>query len=375
MHRLRTLVLAALFAATATACSAADPNLQSLTLPPGFAIAPYAQVPGARSLSVAPPLGVVFVGTRSNSVFAIVDADRDNKPEKVVRVLSGLKVPNGIAWRDGYLYVAEQHRVVRFRAGSLKELAASRPQVLFGRLPDNRWHGWRYAAFGPDGWLYVAVGAPCNICRIKGMEGTIIRIRPPRGGQSVGTLRPEIFARGIRNSVGLAFHPVTKSLYFTDNGADYMGDDLPPEELNHAPRAGLHFGYPYYGGGDARTPDFRDETPPQKTTLPVVRFAAHNAALGLHFYQGSMLPSEYRHDAFVAQHGSWNRSDPDGYRVVRVRFDKNHKATGFEPFIEGWLQADGSAWGRPVDVTELPDGSLLLSDDRQGLVYRITYRK
>ncbi len=339
--------------------------LDGIVLPPGFAIELYARVPGARSMAVAEELGVVFVGTRGSRVFAVVDVDGDRLADAVFPVLDGLNVANGIAWRDGRLFVAEQHRVVSFAATDLSALGRTRPRVLFDGLPNKSHHGWRYAALGPDGGLFVAVGAPCNICRARGLEGTIVRLDADGGA-------PRVFARGVRNSVGMDFHPLTGELYFTDNGADGMGDDSPPDELNHAPRAGLHFGFPYYGGGADRTPDLQGEAAPPNE-MPVVRFGAHVAALGMHFYRGRQFPLEYRTDAFVAQHGSWNRSVPDGYRVARVRFDGRGHAQGWEPFAEGWL-VGGRAWGRPVDVKELGDGSLLVSDDRAGAIYRITYR-
>ncbi len=343
----------------------ADSVLARITLPPGFHIARYAAVPGARSLAVAEALGVVFVGTRGDAVYAVVDRDRDRRPESVIKVLRGLRVANGIAWRDGYLYVAEQHRVVRYRAPDLRSLAKAAPQVLFGRLPDKSHHGWRFLDMGPDGQLYVAVGSPCNICAVSGLEGTIVRLDPAGG-------TPRVFARGIRNSVGFDFHPETGELFFTDNGADWMGDDQPPEEFNHAPQAGLHFGFPYYGGGASRTRQFGGRTPPAGAVMPALTFPAHVAPLGMHFYRGTMFPAAYRGDAFVAHHGSWNCSVPDGYRLARVRFAGTGRPVSWEPFAEGWLR-DGDAWGRPVDVAELGDGSLLVSDDRWGAVYRITY--
>ena len=339
-------------------------SLAGIVLPPGFSIELYAQVPGARSLAVAEELGVVFVGTRGSLVYAIVDADRDHNADSVFPVARGLNVANGIAWWDGRLIVAEQHRVVSFTTADFGTSGSARPRVLFDGLPNKFQHGWRYAAVGPDGGIFVAVGAPCNICRLSGLEGTIVRLDADGGA-------PQVFARGVRNSVGMDFHPLTGELYFTDNGADGMGDDSPPDELNHAPRAGLDFGFPYFGGGADRTPDFQGETAPPNEK-PVVRFGAHVAALGMHFYRGRMFPTQYRTDAFVAQHGSWNRTVPDGYRVARVRFDARGRALGWEPFAEGWL-VDGQAWGRPVDVKELGDGSLLVSDDRAGAIYRITY--
>ncbi|MDP6603796.1 MAG: PQQ-dependent sugar dehydrogenase [Rhodospirillales bacterium] len=314
--------------------------------------------------AVADDLNAVFVGTRGDSVYAIVDDERDGTADRTLKVLSGLNVANGIAYGDAVLYVAEQHRVARYDVRDLESLARARPTVIYNRLPDKRWHGWRYAALGPDRGLYVTVGSPCNICKPTGLEGTILRF-DPGGGE------PQIVARGVRNSVGMDFHPNTGELFFTDNGADGMGDDVPPDELNHAPRAGMHFGFPYYGGGDAATDFLPGGGPPLPVIMPVVAFAAHVAALGVHFYRGATFPPQYRGDAFVAQHGSWNRTIPDGYRIARVRFDESGGAT-WKPFAEGWLTR-GQAWGRPVDVKEHWDGSLLISDDRAGVVYRIAH--
>lgn len=331
--------------------------LDRLRLPAGYGATVYARIPGARSLADAPELNAVFVGSRGATVHAIVDADRDGRADRVIRVLDGLKVANGIAWKAPFLYVAEQHRIVRYKGVNLSEVAAAQPEVLYDGLPDAPWHGWRYAAFGPDGWLYVAVGAPCNICTPVGLEGTIVRLDP------AGDREPVIFAEGIRNSVGLGFHPVTGDLFFTDNGADHMGDDSPPDEFNRATGPGGHYGYPFYGGGGDRTRQFRDSPPPAGVIPPSVRFGAHVAALGFAFLNG---------DAIVAQHGSWNRSVPDGYRLARVPFgDGKTPIDRWEPFIEGWLDsATGDAWGRPVDVLSRPGGVLLVSDDAAGVIYR-----
>jgi len=358
------LAAALLVVAGATDAPAAD--LARLRLPPGFSIAIYAEVPGARSLAWAPTLDATIVGTRGEDVFAVYDRDRDGKADEVRRIAAGLNVPNGIAVDDGWLYIAEQHRVIRYRPGRA-DPRLRQAQVLFDRLPDRSHHGWRYAAVGPDAKLYVAVGAPCNICRVSGLEGTIVRM-------GLDGARPEIFARGIRNSVGLAFQPETGELFFTDNGGDGMGDDVPPDELNRAPRAGMDFGFPYYAGGHAVSSGWRGRPAPAGVTFPEIAFGAHVAALGIHFYRGAMFPAAYRRDAFVAQHGSWNRSVPDGYRVMRIRFDAARRARRAEVFIDGWLAADGGVSGRPVDLEELPDGSLLLSDDRAGVLYRVTYR-
>lgn len=340
----------------------ADP-LSRLKLPPGFAIAEYARVPGARSLLVAEDGARVYVATRDSRVFAILDPERDGSADEVVTVASGLKVPNGLALApDGALLIAEQHRVIRLDA-------AGRATVVVppGVLPDQDHHGWRYAGLGPDGRLYLAVGAPCDVCEVTSLEGTIVRLRPD--GHEL-----EVFARGVRNSAGFDWHPVTGDLFFTDNGGDRLGDLIPPDELNHAPEPHLHFGFPYVYGANLPYPQFADQPAPQRTTPPALVFEAHAAALGIDFYSGSMFPDDYRHDALVAQHGSWNRSEPVGYRIMRVRFSPAGEPQGKFVFIDGWLGPDGSVAGRPVDLEELPDGSLLISDDYAGLVYRVTYQ-
>lgn len=345
-------------------------DLDALRIAEGFRVETYAEVRGARSLAVVPALHAVFVGGRGDRISAIIDADGDGRVDGVETVRTGLNVPNGIAWRDGYLYVAEQHRILRFAAPDLATLKTAPAELILTGLPDKAHHGWRYARFGPDGLLYVAVGAPCNVCVVDGFEGTIIRLPAQTGATA------EVFASGVRNSVGFDWQPRSGVLYFTDNGADWMGDDLPPDELNAAPTSGLFFGFPYYGGGMARTRQFRDQEPPQAATPPALEFGAHVAALGITFYRGRMFPADYQGDAFVAQHGSWNRTVPDGYRVVRVRFDGSGRPTGYEPFLDGFLDGDPGRRrpsGRPVDVAELADGSLLVSDDAGGRVLRITY--
>ncbi len=343
--------------------AAAEIRLNLVRLPPGFKIELYAQVPGARSMAVVPSVGAVFVGTRGDKVYAVPMAGAGPRKGEIVR--SGLSVANGIDWKDGYLYVAEQPRLVRFRAPDLATAKTAKAEVLFDDLPDRSWHGWRYARFGPDGMLYVSVGVACNICALEGLQGTIVRFKPTGG-------KPEVYATGIRNSVGFDFQPSTGELYFTDNGADNMGDDIPPDELNRAPRPGMNFGFPYFGGGTDRTPDFKDAPLPPGLTPPVIEFGAHVASLGISFYRGAMFPAEYNGDAFVVQRGSWNRSVPDGYRVARVRFGKDGRPIKWETFADGWLQGK-IYWGRIVDVKELPDGSILVSDNHAGAIYRIFY--
>jgi glucose/arabinose dehydrogenase len=349
----------------APACAQTELQLDRITLPQGFKIEVFARVPDARSLVYAPELNGVFVASRRrDAVHLAIDADKDGRADEVKRVIGGLKSPNGLAWRDGRLTIAEQHRIIRLALPDVRAIEQAKPEVMMEGLPDKAHHGWRYAGFDPQGRLHVAVGAPCNICEGEGIEGTIVRI---------DNAKPVIVAKGVRNSVGFDWHPRTGRMYFTDNGADNMGNDSPPDELNSLEREGQHFGYPFYGGGTDKTREFGARATPEMVP-PVARFGAHVAALGVHFYRGRQFPEAYRTDAFVAQHGSWNRSPPDGYRIVRVRMDAEGKVSGTETFAEGWLQG-GRAWGRPVDIEELPDGSLLVSDDGSGTIYRISYGK
>ena len=345
----------------------AEANLHKLNLPEGFHIDVYAEVEGARQMALGQSTGTVFVGTRGNNVFAVVDKNKDRKAEKVVNILDDLKVGNGVAMHQGNLYVAEQNRIARYAAPGFDLTLPFKQmrEVIYDRLPDKAHHGWRYIAFGPDNKLYVTVGAPCNICNPEGIEASIIRMNAD-GSEA------EIYAKGIRNSVGMDFQPDTGDLYFTDNNVDMMGDDTPPGELNEAPEAGMHFGFPFYAGGKAQHPDWKDKKVPQKVTFPVQEFQAHTASLGLKFYTGDMFPADYKGDAIIAQHGSWNRTSPVGYQLMRVTFDDNHQVTGQDVFIDGWLQ-NGEAWGRPTDVLQLSDGSLLISDDYNDVIYRVSY--
>lgn len=345
----------------------AEANLHKLNLPQGFNIEVYAEVPNARQMAFGQSTGTVFVGTRGKNVYAVVDKNKDRVADEVVTILDDLKVGNGVAMHQGNLYVAEQHRIARYAAPGF-DLTLPFEQmrdVVFEDLPDKAHHGWRYIGFGPDNKLYVTVGAPCNICDVSGNEATIMRMNPD------GT-DAEVYAHGVRNSVGLDFQPETGTLFFTDNNVDMMGDDNPPGELNAAPQAGMHFGFPFYASGKARHADWEDKQPPQEVTFPAVEFQAHTANLGFKFYTGKMFPMDYQGDAIIAQHGSWNRTEPVGYKLMRVTFDDNHEVSGKEVFIDGWLN-DGEAWGRPTDVLELPDGSLLVSDDYNGVIYRVSY--
>jgi glucose/arabinose dehydrogenase len=353
-------------------CSPASSNqtllLDKIKLPPGFEISIYANnVPNARSMTIGPH-GTLFVGTRTaGKVYAIVDRNKDNKADEVITLARGLNMPNGVAFRDGALYVAEVNRVVRFDTIETKLKEPGTPAVVNDGFPRDRHHGWKFIAFGPDGMLYVPVGAPCNICeRADQRYASIMRMKPD------GT-QLEVFARGVRNTVGFDWHPQTKELWFTDNGRDWLGDDRPPDELNHAPQKSLHFGFPYCHGGTIPDPEFGQKRKCEDFTAPAINLDPHVAAIGMRFYTGSMFPSEYRNQIFIAEHGSWNRSTPIGYRVMLVRLEKN-RAVKYEVFAEGWLQGD-RAWGRPADVLVMPDGALLVSDDEADVIYRISYKK
>jgi len=361
-----------LFAAcgSSAARSAGDLPLDSISLPPGFEISVYASgVMNARQMALSPS-GVVYVGSRSaGNVYAVVDKDGDFSADRVVTIASGLEMPSGVAFRDGALYVAAVSKVLRFDGIDSKLDDPPEPVVVRDDFPSDRHHGWKFIAFGPDGKLYVPVGAPCNICEPeKEIYASITRM------DADGANR-EVFAHGIRNSVGFAWHPKTGDLWFTDNGRDWLGDDRPPDELNRAPKAGMHFGYPYCHGGDIEDPDFGSKGVCAKYTPPAQKLGPHVAGLGPLFYTGEMFPAEYRNQLFIAEHGSWNRSTPIGYRVTLVRID-GERATSYDVFAQGWLpgEDEDEAWGRPVALLQLPDGSVLLSDDRSGTIYRITYR-
>jgi glucose/arabinose dehydrogenase len=236
-----------------------------------------------------------------------------------------------------------------------------------GDFPTERHHGWKFIRFGPDGLLYVPVGAPCNTCEADARHAAIFRMKPDGSGL-------EMYVKGVRNTVGFDWHPVTKELWFTDNGRDMLGDDLPSDELNHATRQGLDFGYPSCHAGDVKDPDFGDKRPCSDFTPPAAKLGPHVASLGLRFYTGTMFPAEYRNQIFIAEHGSWNRTHKIGYRVVVAKLDALGRVASVEPFATGWLQGE-EAWGRPVDVQVMPDGALLVSDDQAGAIYRITYRQ
>ncbi len=342
------------------------PPLQHIKLPPGFNISLYATgVKNARQMALGTN-GTLFVGSRSaGNVYAIVDRDKDNKADQVITVGSDLTMPSGLAFRDGALYVAEVSRITRYDNIETQLANVPRPVIVNDTFPKDQHHGWKFIAFGPDGLLYVPVGAPCNICNPGERHAVINRMRPDGSGI-------EVFASGIRNTVGFDWDPRTKELWFTENGRDSLGDNIPPDELNHAPQKGMHFGFPHCHAGTIPDHDLGKEEC-GKFTAPASVLGPHVAAIGMRFYTGEMFPPEYRNQIFIAEHGSWDRSTPIGYRISVVRVEGN-KAVKYEPFAEGWLQG-GEAWGRPADVMVMPDGALLVSDDELGVIYRITYKK
>ena len=343
--------------------------LNMIKLPAGFSISVYAEVEDARSMAVSPS-GTLFIGNRSeDKVYAVKDTDGDGVADKKWVIASGLNMPNGVAFRKGDLYVAEVSRVTKFSGIEDKLSNPGTPTVVNDQFPTKTHHGWKYIAFGPDGKLYVPVGAPCNICeKDSTIFASITRMNPDGSGR-------EEFAHGIRNTVGFTWHPVTKELWFTDNGGDDLGDDIPSCELNTAPRAGMHFGYPYCHAGSIKDPTYGAKRPCSDFIQPAQKLGAHVAPLGLKFYTGKMFPTKYKNQIFVAEHGSWNRSKKSGYQVALVTMKKG-KATQSETFASGWLDdATQKVWGRPVDVLLLRDGSMLVSDDQAGVVYRITYKR
>jgi len=360
------IALAAVITACLSAPACAKVDLGQLQLPPGFVIEVYAEgVENARQMALGDK-GTLFVGSRdAGKVHAVIDSDGDQQADRVLQIADGLKMPSGLEFRDGSLYVGAVSRILRYDDIESRLDNPPEPVVVTEALPDEAHHGWKYLRFAPDGSLFVPVGAPCNICDEAEMA-TIRRLDVSDGSE-------EIFARGVRNSVGLAFHPRSGELWFTDNGRDMMGDDVPDCELNHAPSAGLHFGYPYCHQGDLPDPEFGAGRSCADYQPPALRLGPHVAPLGLAFYTGDMFPADYRDQLFVTEHGSWNRTEKIGYRIKLVRFDAQGQVTGQEVFASGWLQGEES-WGRPNDVLVMPDGALLVADDQANVIYRISYK-
>ncbi len=372
--RIALLLVAALLLPTSPA-SAALP-LDTIKLPPGFTIELVTdRVPTAREMTLGRfdgSRGTLFVGSQSGEVYAVgLDAGRAASVKVIAR---GLQMPVGVAYRRGSLYVSAVSRIVRIDGvdGDLDHVSA--PAVVTDRFPTETHHGWKFIAFGPDGDLYVPVGAPCNVCeRDENRYADLQKIRVDGSGDT-------LVARGIRNTVGFDWSPDDGSLWFTDNGRDMMGDDVPSDELDHVPagtNAAPHFGFPYCHQGDLPDPEFGRGKPCSQFVPPSALLGAHVASLGMRFYRpasgaAEAFPASYRRGVFIAEHGSWNRSKKSGYRIVHVAIDGD-RATSQQVFAEGWLRGDETVWGRPADVLPLPDGSLLVSDDLAGAIYRIRY--
>jgi glucose/arabinose dehydrogenase len=343
--------------------------LDQIKLPAGFSISVFAEVDNARSLALSPG-GTLFVGNKDeDKVFAVKDTNGDGVADKKWVVASGLNQPNGVAFKDGDLYIAEISRISKIKGIESKLDNPGKTETVYDKLPTETHHGWKYIAFGPDGKLYVPVGAPCNICESKDpIYAGISRMNADGTGL-------ELFASGVRNTVGFTWHPETKNIWFTDNGRDMMGDDVPPCELNTATKAGMHFGYPYCHGGTIKDPEFGSKRPCSDFTKPARNLNAHVAPLGLKFYTGGMFPAEYKNQIILAEHGSWNRSKKSGYKLSLVKVDASGATTSYDTFASGWMNdSTQKVWGRPVDVLLLADGSMLISDDQAGVVYRITYK-
>lgn len=347
-----------------------DDPMEYLSLPPGFKAEIYVDnIPNARAMALS-PTGILYVGSRSaGNVYAVIDDNGNNRADRIITIADDLLMPVGVAWKDGDLYVSAVSTILRFDDidNRLEDVPA--PVIISEDYPTNRAHGWKYIAFGPDGNLYVPVGAPCNICnREEDIYSTITRISPDGSNR-------KIVAHGVRNSVGFDWHPETGELWFTDNGRDWMGDDLPPDELNRLETDGQHFGYPFVHGNNIIDPEYGEagKATGLQFTPPVQELGPHVAALGMLFYTGDMFPEEYKNQILIAEHGSWNRSSKIGYRVSLVRLNGN-EAVSYESFADGWLQQPGEqVLGRPVDIIQMPDGSILVSDDHLNKIYRITY--
>jgi glucose/arabinose dehydrogenase len=360
-------------------------NLEQVKLPPGFKIDLYAIVPDARHMAVGTNVGVVYVGTRKTAVYAVTDRNKDRVADDVKPLAPAVEfvIPNGVCMsRDGILYLVEQNRVVSFPAA---EFFYENPDVAAGVIvkqgelipkeEESYNHTARVCRIGPDNKLYIALGQPFNVpppekADLYNRTGIGGIVRMDRDGKN-----REVFASGVRNSVGMDFNPANGELWFTDNQVDGMGDDIPPGELNRATAPGQHFGFPWYGGGKTRTNEYKDSEPPADVVYPEIEMEAHAADLGMMFYTGRMFPQEYRGGIFSAQHGSWNRTTPVGARVMFTSLNEDGTVKETRPFAEGWLiQGTGEYLGRPVDVAQLPDGSLLVSDDFAGAIYRISYQ-
>ena len=378
--RLVAALCAAAFGAGLTAFARQAPRpLGALVVPAGFRFEVFAENVGNARMMTLGPQGTVFVGSQfAGKVYAVVDRDGDHKADRVVTIATGLRQPNGVAMRNGALYVATTSQILRFDDIEKQLDAPPKPVTVRDDLPNpNQGHTWKFIAFGPDDMLYTSVGSTCNICAPAAMTAAILRMKPD--GSAL-----ETYAEGVRNSVGFAWHPVTRELWFTDNGRDMMGDEVPDDELNVAYKPGMHFGFPFCHQGDVADPEFGAQRACSTSEPPVQKLGAHVAAIGFTFYTGDMFPARYKNAAIIAEHGSWNRSTPSGYRVMAA-FTDRRRVTGYEPFLDGFLPgaggapggrgATGAASGRPADTLQLADGSMLISDDMGNRLIRVSYSR
>jgi len=367
----KAVIVGALFTASLPAPAQDALPLQSIKLPPGFTIEVAARVANPRAMTWG-AAGTLFVGTaNAGTVYALTlppPGDRGQPAAEAVThtIVTGLREPAGVAFRDGALYVSAVSRILRFDDIEKRLANPPAPVVVSDKFPTEGHHGRKFIAFGPDGKLYVAVGVPCNVCELDpDRYGNIMRMN--RDGSGL-----EVYATGIRNTVGFDWDPRTRELWFTDNGRDMMGDDVPPDTLNNVPKAGVRFGFPYCHAGKFPDPELGKRHGCSEFRPAAQELGPHVAALGMRFYTGNQFPAAYRNRIFIAEHGSWNRSRKIGYRVTMVTLDGD-RAIGYQPFAEGWLQGE-RVWGRPADVLVAPDGSLLVSDDYAGAIYRIRYK-
>ena len=342
-----------------------DLPLEALRLPPGFQISVFAELTNPRQLALSES-GIVYAGSfRAGNLYGVIDANSDGSADKVVTIDHDLTLPTGIAIQDGDLYVGAVDKLLVYQNIDQTFESSPEPFVLYDELPEETHHGWKYLGFSPEDHLFFNVGAPCNVCEKQNpWFATIMSLDLDRE-----PLKPEIFASGVRNTVGFSWHPGTGELWFTDNGRDLLGDDTPSCELNRAPKAGLHFGFPYIHASSVIDPEFGAPVFPVEP--PVVELGPHVAPLAMKFYTGTMFPERYRGEIFIAEHGSWNRTPEaghTGYNITMV----NPETGATTILIDGWLK-NNVAWGRPTDILEMPDGSLLIADDHANVIYRLTY--
>ena len=344
-----------------------DSDLSFLEIPDGFKIEVFASdVENARAMCLGDE-GTIFIGSRNEGkVYALKDTNGDFKADKKWVIAEGFNMPVGVAFKDGDLYFSAVGEIYVLRNIEGKLYSPGTPELYNNKFPNNEHHGWKYIAFSPNGDLFVPVGAPCNNCLSEdSIFASISKISSKNDD-------PEIVAHGVRNTVGFDWHPVTGELWFTDNGRDWLGDDLPPCELNRLESNGQHFGYPFCHGISVSDPEFGDQAACNQFVPAVQELQAHVAPLGMKFYRGNQFPEKYKHQVFIAEHGSWNRSTKVGYKVSLVELDGSGNAINYSSFVSGW-EKDGKVYGRPVDVLELPDGSLLVSDDYGNKIYRVSY--